>query len=485
MTPNRVPSFRTVSSQRAYHPISVIFCFLWFSLVTRTALWGELPVGDPNRPLTYQDAVDLAVSSSVELRSAAVNAALRGRRWQWGLRAFFPRLTVSGGEEDRLSMTGEDSFIKTYTLSLEQLVWDGGRLSLNRAVEAAEMELENAELRRKTQELGESALGAYRKVLMGRMVTGIKRSSLEALKEQLKILETEFQRGLALETDLREAELERIEAQIDVDKQVVDTEEAEAQLADLLGLPTLPFLGETIDLEKKTVYPDPEIAGSVGRAVNPQLTVARHSILKRKAELRSLSMAWVPNIKVTGDFSVSGKQYPLTHYAWNIGAVIQVSTPYLSGSVQGAGGMDGPYDKTARLRSSGEALPDPASGLDVPAAQLALRNEEQNYELLVGQVDRKIKSALRLCRLLEQKRDLTAQAVRVGQQKKRLLELRINLGQITRLELMKGQIEAAKQEEALVSAAVDLLAAERELEILLDLSPGALGDFNRRYGRMG
>jgi hypothetical protein len=147
--------------------------------------------------------------------------------------------------------------------------------------------------------------------------------------------------------------------------------------------------------------------------------------------------------------------------------------------------MDGPYDKTARLRSNGEALPDPASGLDVPAAQGALRQEEENYELLMGQVERKIKNAIKLCHLLEQKRDLAAQAVRVGQQKSQLLEVRGTLGQITRLELMKGQIEAGKREEALVSAAVDLLGAERDLEILLDLSPGSLDDFSRRYGRMG
>jgi len=470
--------------RKAYGLKNVLFCGLYFSLFPQTLL-GNPAVGGQDRPLTYRDAVDLAVSSSVELRSAAVNAALRGRRWQWGLRAFFPRLTVSGGEEDRLSMTGEDSFIKTYTLSLEQLVWDGGRLSLSRSVEVAEMELENAELRRKTQELGESALGAYRKVLMGRMIVGIKRASLEVLEEQLKILKAEFQRGLALETDLREAELTRIEAQLDLDKQGVDTEEAERELSELLGLQTLPPLAETIDLEKKTVYPDPEVAGSVGRAVNPQLMVARQGIAKRKAELRALSLAWIPTVKVTGDFSVSGKQYPLTHYAWTLGAVIQVSTPYLSGSLQGSGGMDGPYDKTARLRSSGEALPDPASGLDVPAAQGALRQEEENYELLMGQVERKIKNAIKLCHLLEQKRDLAAQAVRVGQQKSQLLEVRGTLGQITRLELMKGQIEAGKREEALVSAAVDLLGAERDLEILLDLSPGSLDDFSRRYGRMG
>lgn len=472
-------------SQRKTHCLTpIVFCGLWFSLFP-PALLGDVQSGDQNRPLSYRDAVELAVASSVELRSAAVNAALRGRRWQWGLRAFFPRLTVSGGEEDRLSVTGEDSFIKTYTLSLEQLVWDGGRLSLSRSVEAAEMELENAELRRKKEELGESALGAYRKVLMDRMITRIKQASLAALEEQLKILETEFHRGLALETDLREAELRLIEAQLDLDKQAVDREEAECQLMELLGVQTLPPLAETIDLKKKTVYPDPEIAVQVGGAVNPQLMVAHHGIVKRKAELRALSLAWIPNLKLTGDFSVSGNQYPLTHYAWTVGAVIQVSSPYLSGSVQGSGGMDGPYDKTARLRSNAEALPDPGSGLDVPAAQLALRQEEQNYELLVGQVERKIKTAVRLCGLFEQKRDLAAQAVRVAQQKRQLLEVRSNLGQITRLELMKGQIETGKQEEALVTAAVDLLGAERNLEILLDLGPGDLENFSLRYGRMG
>jgi len=83
------------------------------------------------------------------------------------------------------------------------------------------------------------------------------------------------------------------------------------------------------------------------------------------------------------------------------------------------------------------------------------------------------------CALAEQKRLLALEAVCLGAERCRIEEIRLNLGQITRLKLMETLIEQSQREIAAVEAAAALLESERELERLLDLRPGELENFSK------
>jgi len=54
------------------------------------------------------------------------------------------------------------------------------------------------------------------------------------------------------------------------------------------------------------------------------------------------------------------------------------------------------------------------------------------------------------------------------------MELRLSLGEITRIELMEARMDYSRRKAAVVEAAAALFQAERELERLLDLGPGEL-----------
>jgi outer membrane protein TolC len=81
------------------------------------------------------------------------------------------------------------------------------------------------------------------------------------------------------------------------------------------------------------------------------------------------------------------------------------------------------------------------------------------------------------CRLAEQKRSLAVRSLGLARERCRLDELRLSLGQITRLDLMETLIEYTKKEIMAVEAATSLLESERELERFLDISPGGLARF--------
>ena len=88
---------------------------------------------------------------------------------------------------------------------------------------------------------------------------------------------------------------------------------------------------------------------------------------------------------------------------------------------------------------------------------------------------RAVKMALGKCVFADRRRLLALEATRLAENKLELFRIKRRLGQVTPLEFMDAQTELMQKEIALIQAAAQLLAAERELERLLDLQPGELG----------
>jgi outer membrane protein TolC len=82
--------------------------------------------------------------------------------------------------------------------------------------------------------------------------------------------------------------------------------------------------------------------------------------------------------------------------------------------------------------------------------------------------------AVEKCLLLDQRRVLALEAIELESGRYRLAQLKLELGRITRVELMDAMLVYAEREISAVRAAVSLLEAERELEQFLNLPPGGL-----------
>ena len=78
------------------------------------------------------------------------------------------------------------------------------------------------------------------------------------------------------------------------------------------------------------------------------------------------------------------------------------------------------------------------------------------------------------CAFLDRKRVLALQALELEGERYRLSELKLELGKLTRVELMEARLDYAAKEVAAVEAAVSLLEGERELERIMGLRPGEL-----------
>ena len=428
--------------------------------------------------IDFSEAARLAVSSSDELKSELMRMHIMEGTWRWGLRAYFPRISFSASEDDRLSEIGPDSFIKSYTVNVDQLLWDGGRISAARKIERIDLDLYGQNLERMAAEIAEAAVSAYRDVLFYRMVLDIRERAFEYLEMQRRILFLELELGLVLPIDLAAADITIREAAIEKRNMEIDLTEAEQRFAQVLGLDTLPLLTERIDIHRSPLLPDPVKARIAAESVNPSLVNARSMVERRQIEARYASRSWMPSIRLVGNAGVSGQRYPLTKFNWSVGLIIDFSSPWLSGNLSSTYGREGHNDQTARLLGTAVPLPDPASSYSPRIAALNLRQEQLNFSIAFQLTGRMAEQVVEKCMLMEQRRVLAVQALELEAERHRLAELRLELGRITRLELMDYTLSFAEREIAAVRAVVSLLEAERELERFLDLAPGDLAYFS-------
>jgi len=440
------------------------------------------------RSLTFAQAANLAVSASVELKHSRSSQALLEKTYAWGVRSYFPQLGISISENDRLQQTGSDSFMKNYGLNLEQLIWDGGKISMTRKLERMEIDLTSKKLDRMADEIAESTIAVYRSVLSSRAIYSIKKDALTILEEQRKILFEEAALGLALPVDLAGADLNIADAKIDLLSLELELDELEKQFLEILGIGYMPILTETVDIRRYAVFssktgiiPAAGAAAALAKEQNPDLIEARYSITKRQMELKYISNSWIPSLRLTGNFALTGQRYPLTRYNWSVGLSIDFSSPWLQNRFAAQTGWEpsslGKSDRTAIVQTNITPLPDPASMYSKNQARLALALEQEKYQTIYERIGRTAAIALEKCGFAEQKRLLALEAVNLGVERCKVEGIRLSLGHITRLKLMEILIEQTQREIAAIEAATALLEAERELERFLDLKPGELINF--------
>jgi outer membrane protein TolC len=448
---------------------------LLFSLTVFVLFSGPAAGGDtPPFTLNFAGAARMAVAVSEDLKHEYASLSIREGAWRWGRRAYLPKVSISASEDDRLSMTGPDSFLKSYSINLDQLLWDGGRISMSRKIEKAELNLAGSKLEQMAAEIAEGAIDSYRQVLSARTILEIREKAWESLEEQRRILSRETELGLALPLDLAEADITLAEAEIELLSLKLDLREAEQRLAESLGMEELPFLSEKVDIGRSPKLPSPERARSLAEAGNPDLIASRYSVERRKVEARYAKLSWVPSLRLTGSAGLNGSRYPLNRYNWSVGLSVDFSSPWVSGSIAGSAGWEPPYDRTARLQNTTSPLPDPASSFSARTAVLSLSLENAKYGAAFKEAGRLAENGVERCVFLEKKRVLALRALELEGERYRLSELRLELGQLTRLELMETRLDYAASEVAAVEAAISLLKGERELERILGLKPGEL-----------
>jgi len=429
------------------------------------------------RVLSAREAADLAILNSSELRGEYASLALREGAWRLGMRAYLPRMRVGAGSDERLSTRDTDTFSKSLSISLEQTLWNGGRLGASRAVERADIALARSELDRAARETGEAAVAAYRSAVAARVRLSIKEDSMESAAAERAVLAVEVSLGLALGSDLVTVDLGLAGMEIELAESELAVAVAESELAEALGTESLPELSERLELDRPELVMSSTRVAAMAAERSPDVGLARHALYKARAQSRVSAFAWLPSIGLSANGYANGDSFPLTRASWTVGLTVDFSSPLLSGGLGATAGKDPPFDTTATTNLSLEPLPDPAGAMTARTAALALRIAEDRYIAAVSGARRSAGVAVAEYGYAARKRDICVRALALSEEMLALASLRSGLGQSLRSETLEAEMDRATREVDLVDAAAAMVSAEREIEKRLDLPPGTLSGF--------
>jgi outer membrane protein TolC len=439
----------------------------------RSALETETETG----VLSVQEAADLAIRNSYAIRAEYSSLELREGAWRLGLRAYLPGIRISAGSDERLITNGSDTFTKSLSISLEQTVWDGGRVGASRALESADIALARSELDRSAGETGEAAVSAYRSVVAARIRLGIKKTSFESASAEREILVAELRLGMALGSDLVTVDLGIAGMGIEIAESELAVAIAESELAEALGMESLPELTERLERGRPVLGISGDRAAELAAARSPDVVLARHSLYKARAQSRIAQFAWLPSIAFNANGYASGDSFPLTKASWTVGLTVDFSSPLLSGGLGATAGKALPFDSTATTSLRMEPFPNPAGAMAARNAALALDLEEERYLATVSGARRSARIAVAEYEKATRKRDICVKALALSETRLALASLRSGLGQSLRTETLEAEMDRATKEVDLVDAALAMVSAEREIEKQLDIPPGALEEF--------
>lgn len=434
----------------------------------------------PRAALSVAEAAELAVRNAVSLKASREALSAREAAFWLGLRDFLPRVRLTAEAGDDVAAYGPDAASRSLGIGLSQVLWDGGRRGAARALERIELGLARDELDREEQSLAEAAIAAYRASQAAEARLGIRRDSLSLAEAERALLAKERELGLATEAEIVEADLSLATMGLAVTEAELAAELAEAELAEALGLDELPALGEALPNTRLAVDVDEAVLLPLALRRSYELTVARASLGRRRAEARLAAFSWLPVISIEASGRVYGDRPPLCDADWTISLELSMDSAPISGSLSGGTGADMEGSRRTRGSVGLEPLGRLASARGPGDAAVAAALEEERYRLLAARVERDFRAAAlsyrSAVRLLAVKDD----ALALGEERLRIATLGARLGKATRSEKMEAELTRAGLKVDIVDALLAVIAAERRLESLLRIPPSSLAAFVER-----
>lgn len=435
---------------------------------------------------TEDEAVERALASSPSLRYAEAVQAAKEASFALGIRAFFPELSVGYDDSTSIAMDAPDTRSKSLSLTLTQPLFDGGIASRERAMARLELALSRNDIARQSRELERSVRSLFNAILVGQKKRDILAETIAMAIESLDIMRAEQRLGVSTELDAVEAEVEKLELELDLEKAEQEISDSLYQLKKALSLDfdaRVELVGELpVAREILHISGEGEALLPLAAAASSELGAQDAAVRKARIALRSARSAFIPTIELEFAATVSGSDFPLSDPSLSGKLLFTFSAPEMPTSYSGSA-SSAPFRNYGGATSLAAAPLKSISGwIDRRSAKLSLDAEARKKEEMLEDLRFTIRQRLEQYATLERQFALTSKRLSVQRQKSDILEKRLSLGEVKRIDRLKGAIDAAETEIELGESSLALLEAERDWEELLGLDREAL---NALFGKGG
>lgn len=382
-------------------------------------------------------------------------------------RAAFPRLSLSYAHSDTVAYASPDNRSRRASIGVEQLLYDGGRTRRAIRIARTDRDLRGLAAEKREREIAHTVTRSYLQVLALRQRVEISESTLEISRAHLEIGRTRHALEQTTSLSLRELELNLQSQELDLLELQLEHVAASRRFARLIdplneqrypeGRLNIEYSGLPYEM-LRSIRPADGVSRS--RAYAEQRAYLRQAVQREQVARRG----FLPRVSLEGELSATGNEFPLDRPGFSIGVRVQLAPVLGSASVAGSVGSPYPDARTRTVESSMVPLERLTNLYSVADARSERLRAEASY---TRHRDTEISDlSLAIEDIGRRREHIALLRRRIATQRERIAisELRAELGELTRLDLLEQIEQLNALESRLADGVVDL--HERELSLL-------------------
>lgn len=431
-------------------------------------------------------ALNIAIENSKEMLYSKLLSLQEMETSALSVQNFLPSISFSFSESDNISINGNDSRSKNFSLSLNQLVFDGGvalnEYRFNRLKSLYNFQNYNLELRYFSSNVIES----YYAILTQKEIINIKKQVVENAELQLKIVEKEKELGRILEIDYLDYLVSYKKLVFELNQEENNLKKMIRSFKSLLGLNSqeiiyvegnLPSLKEFFYLEnyEEQIFP----------------LVKSNSIELKKSELeqnilefqKEVTDRWfVPKINLQCGVSFSNTAFPLDQpeYSLKLGISFDNSSFLPTNISTGYNFSEKKLMAVSNSLSSGlqgnTTYFSERKTMEISILQSRLQLAKTEEELYVSFIDMLINHDQCIQELM-----FLQETISIYEKRLEIAKIELENGKIKRLDYLDKLSELASMKISALQKQSEILSYERTLEIYGGIEFGGLiNEFSKK-----
>ncbi|EPR40027.1 MULTISPECIES: TolC family protein [Desulfococcus] len=298
-----------------------------------------------DRPVTLADAIEIALKNSPDKKIAAARIRKAGADVQEANAAFYPHLgfyteyTAADAPSaylfktiDQRRLPGDadfnepgrlDNFETGFQARLN--LYNGGRDYLGRQIADAGVNISLLDQAAVDNALIAAVISRFYTALAARALIGIAEESVTTVQKQLEIMQTRFEGGGVLRSDLLSLEVRLAESREELVRSHSRYQNALVNLADIMGVAFEPSVRlEAAGMDTPTIPSDYSSGLAYSFTHRPELERARVSVVRSRMALDAAQSTYMPTLDLTGRYYFDDEKmaYDMDRKNWVVAVML-------------------------------------------------------------------------------------------------------------------------------------------------------------------
>lgn len=430
-----------------------------------------------------EEAAEYALINSPNFNYQRLNAELGIKMAKNSIEGFLPTFNISWADNKSLNYQAPDSGNKSFSVSMNQFVFDGGKKALSYQMQKTSSMFSYQSYLQSEKTFRSQIIAQYYECITQQKIIEIKKQLESLATENLLILKTEYELGRALENDYLEYLISY--KQIQNERMQFERDYRMLLRSFKIALNLSPEVEITLEDDSEPVIEagfmlEDYITFLWNRyqAISVDVQQLNLNLAFAKKQLELSRRQYVPEVSLTADLSFSGDAYPMSAPSYNIKLNVGFNGfPVLPVNVGSGIGLNS-QGKLSNARNDSSVTVSPQLNYvnSLKAGRISLNQKEQErkdtinsyYESLfklISQYDDSTNSIL-----------LNEETMKLQERRMQISQEMMNAGMLSRIKYLEQLTEYTNQQIQLETAKNNYALSERSLEIMLDIPFGGLHD---------